>query len=223
MLKAAADTLPYVQLPILSNEGHKGTSTLLSKETISAQARDKATSNPRNSLKVLHLISECCISLRVFQQAHMCQQKIFTRNQNTSRLAPSLVHRDSHYDLPERETNYNKPYYTSGHRSKNLTCTTLPCKCRLILAAHTVGKPIMPSCMHPCMFRQVYQDQKLTISSQVHTTAKKSSKTLLTFPFYAGIWKDQVLHSTACTIPPPWCHYPLLVHLMKKLITTLPH
>lgn len=64
--------LQMLNSPNLSKEGHRDVWTWLSEATICAQASDKATSNPANSLKAL-LISEHSISLRIFQQTPMCQ------------------------------------------------------------------------------------------------------------------------------------------------------
>lgn len=59
--------------PNLSKGGHKDVWTLLSEATIHAQASDKATSNPASLLQAFPLISEHCISQRIFQQIPMCQ------------------------------------------------------------------------------------------------------------------------------------------------------
>lgn len=42
---------------------------------VTIQASDKATSNPANSLKAFPLISKCCISPRIFQQAPCARRK----------------------------------------------------------------------------------------------------------------------------------------------------
>lgn len=70
------------------------------KTTISAQASDKATSNPANSLRALPLISQHSISPRIFQQAPVCQKKTSTWKQNMSPLRSQ--HHQTHPKAPRR-------------------------------------------------------------------------------------------------------------------------
>lgn len=149
--------------PNLPEGGHKDAWASLSEATICAQASDKATSSPANSLKAL-LVSELCTSPSGFFSRLLSANRKHSPAIKTCPFpAPSLVITEIHSycNLSVREsktitnlTTHQMPalqetpaFMLSG--SWNLTCTPSPRRCRLITVAHTVGKAKKPPCNQP--------------------------------------------------------------------------